>query len=131
MATAVAEAEAYISTVGEWQAERPTKLSVNLRTLSGTNPLSKLNTRELRRFTSPLQKIAHAHQSTPIDRMEVIQPYVINPWEERLSVTISPKIGKAIEVANITGGIRIATGSSERMGIVGMGEPSTTPSALE
>jgi hypothetical protein len=89
--------------------------------LTGTNPVSKLNTRELRRFTSPLQKIAHAHQSTPTDRMEVIQPYVITPWEERLSVTISPKIGKAVEVANITGGIRIATSSSERKGVVGMG----------
>jgi hypothetical protein len=83
VATAVAEAEASIRTVGERHAEKATKLWVNLRTLPETNPFSKLNTRELRRFTSPLQRIAHAHQYTPTDRMEVIQPYVIAPWEER------------------------------------------------
>jgi ribonuclease HI len=121
VATAVAEAEASVRTVGERHAERATKLWVNLRTLPRTNPLSKLNTRDLRRFTSPLQRIAQAHQGTPTERMEVIQPYVITPWEERLSVTINPEIKEAVEVANTIGGIRIATSSSERKGVVGIG----------
>jgi hypothetical protein len=90
VATAVAEAEASIRTVSERFAVRATKLWVNLRTLPKTNPLSKLNTRELRRFTSPLQRIARVHQNTPTDNMEVIWPYAIAPWEERLLATIEP-----------------------------------------
>lgn len=72
VATAVAEAEASIRTVSERFAVRATKLWVNLRTLPKTNPLSKLNTRELRRFTLLLQKIALTHQHTPTDRIEAI-----------------------------------------------------------
>jgi hypothetical protein len=121
VATAVAEAEASIRTVSERFAVRATKLWVNLRTLPETNPLSKLNTRELRRFTSPLQRIAHAHQSTPTDKMEVIEPYVIAPWEERLPATIGRGTEVAVCIANTTRGIRIATSSSARKGIVGMG----------
>jgi hypothetical protein len=121
VATAVAEAEASIRTVDERHAERATKLWVNLRTLPETNPLSKLNTRELRRFTSPLQRIAHAHQNMPTDRMEVIQPYVTAPWEERLPATIDPGTEEAIDAANSICGIRIATSSSARKGRVGMG----------
>ena len=61
VATTVIEAEASIRTVDKRHTERATKLWVNLRTLPETNPLSKLNTRELRRFTLLLQRIAHAH----------------------------------------------------------------------
>jgi hypothetical protein len=119
VATAMAEAEASIRTVRERHVERATKLWVNLRTLPDTNPLSKLNTRQLRRFTSPLQKIARAHRCTPTDRMEIIRPYVITPWEERLVAKIDPE--KAIDTAKATQGVCIATSSSERKGMVGMG----------
>jgi hypothetical protein len=121
VATAVAEAEASIRTVGERHAEWATKLWVNLRTLPKTNPLSKLNTRELRRFTSLLQRIAHAHQNTPTDKIEVIQPYVIAPWEERLPATIDLGTEEAVRVAKTIRGIRITTSSSARKGIVRMG----------
>ena len=84
-----------------------------------TNPLSRLNTRQLRRFTSPLQKIAQAHRCAPTDRMEIIRPYVITPWEERLITRIDPE--KAIETAKTTQGVCIATSSSGRKGMVGMG----------
>jgi ribonuclease HI len=53
--------------------------------------------------------------------MEVIQPYAVTPWEERLSTTIAPDREKAVAAANSTHGIQIATSSSERRGIVGMG----------
>jgi hypothetical protein len=56
----VAEAEASIRTVGERHAERAITIWANLHALPDTNPLSKLKTRERRRFTSPLQKIALA-----------------------------------------------------------------------
>lgn len=120
VATAVAEAEASIRTVRERHAERATKFWVNLHTLPETHPLPKLNTRELRRFTSPLQKIALAHRRAPTDRMEIIQPYAVSPWEERLPTRIdAPE--RAIESAKATHGVCIATSSSGRRGMVGMG----------
>jgi ribonuclease HI len=121
VATAVAEAEASICTIRERHSERATNLWINLRTLPRTNPLSRMGIRVFQRFTSPLQKIADAHRRTLTDRMEVIQPYVVTPWEDRLSATIEPDKEKAVEAANLTHGIRIATSSSERRAIVGMG----------
>ena len=54
--------------------------------------------------------------------MEVIEPYVIAPWEERLSAKIDRGTEVvAVRVANTTRGIRIATSSSTKKGIVGMG----------
>jgi hypothetical protein len=121
VATAIAEAEASIRTVHERHAERATKLWIGLRTLPKTNPLSRLGTRAFQRFISPLQKIAHAHRRIPTDNMEVIQPYVVTPWEDRLSATINPDKEKAVKAANSTHGVRIATSSSERRGLVGIG----------
>jgi ribonuclease HI len=121
VATAIAEAEASIRTIRERHSERATNLWISLRTLPKTNPLSRLGTKVFQRFTSPLQKIADAHQRTPTDRMEIIQPYVVTPWEDRLSTTIELDKEKAVEIANLTHGIQIATSSSERRGIVGMG----------
>jgi hypothetical protein len=88
VSTAVAEAEACISTVKERQAIRATKFWVNVRTLPATNPLSKLSTRTLKRYTSPLQRFASEHQNTPVARMEIIQPYIMAPWEQRLHAII-------------------------------------------
>jgi hypothetical protein len=53
--------------------------------------------------------------------MEIIQPYVVAPWEERLTTHIESNKEKAVLIANVIPGIRIATSSSERMGVVGMG----------
>ena len=75
----------------------------------------------LQRFTSPLQKIAYIHRDTPTDKMEVIQPYVIPPWEDRLPISINPDKDRATEIAISTQGIQIATSSSGRRGMVGMG----------
>jgi len=69
-----------------------------------------------------LQRIAHAHQNTPTDKMEVIELYVIAPWEERLSAKIDPGTEVVtVRIANTTRGIRIATCCSTRKGVVGMG----------
>ncbi|KAH9203124.1 hypothetical protein DL95DRAFT_507440, partial [Leptodontidium sp. 2 PMI_412] len=97
------------------------KLWVGLHTLPKTNPLSRISTRVLRRFTSPLQKIAQAHEDIPTDTVETIQEYAISPWEPRISAIINPDSERAAEAANCISGIRIATSSSERRGMVGMG----------
>ena len=120
VSTAVAEAEASIRTVAERLWDRAIKTWVSLHTLPMGNPLSKLATRPRRRFTSPLQKIAREHRHTPTERMEVIYPYIIVPWKERLSPTIEPK-EKAVETAKASHGIRIATSASVKRGTVGMG----------
>lgn len=39
--------------------------------------IGKGTTKGLLVFTLPLQRIAHAYQNTPTDKMEVIRPYVI------------------------------------------------------
>jgi Reverse transcriptase (RNA-dependent DNA polymerase) len=79
VAVAVAETEASIRTVRERHADRATKLWVGLHTLPKTNPLSRISTRILRRFTSPLQKIAQAHEDIPTDTVETIQEHAISP----------------------------------------------------
>jgi ribonuclease HI len=121
VATAVAEAEASICTVHERHTERATKLWVYLHTLPKTNPLARLHTTVFLKFTSPLQKIAQAHQSVPVDRMEVIEPYAVTPWGERISIVIDPDRKRAVEAANNMLGVRIATSASARNGIVGLG----------
>jgi hypothetical protein len=121
VAVAVSEAEASIRKVREWHADRAAKLWVCLHTLPGTNPLSRLRTAVCQRFTSPLQKIAQAHEDVPVNSVENTREYVVNPWEERIPAIIDPDSEKAVEVANRTEGIYIATSSSERKGMVGMG----------
>jgi hypothetical protein len=121
VAVAIAESEASIRTVVERHWNRATKLWVNFHTLPKVHPLSKLNTKALRRFVSPLQKIAQAHHSTPMDGMEIIKAYAIAPWEPRLPAVIESEPDKATRLANDARGMRIATSSSERKGIVGAG----------
>jgi hypothetical protein len=53
--------------------------------------------------------------------METIQEYVISPWEQRIPAIIDPDGERAAGMANRTSGICIATSSSERKGMVGMG----------
>ena len=121
VATAVAEAEASIRTVRERHIGKATKFWMNLRTLPKTHPLSRLSSRAFQRFISPLQKIAQIHQDTPTERMEIIQEYVTAPWEECIPLVIDHDKERAAQMANSLGDIRIATSSSCRYGIVGMG----------
>jgi hypothetical protein len=121
VATAVAEAEAYIRTVRERYTERATKLWVYIYTLPRTNPLARLHTTVFLKFTLLLQKIAQVHTTVAVDRMEVIQLYAVTPWGERISITIDPDRKKAVEAANYIPGVRIATSISTRNEIVGLG----------
>jgi hypothetical protein len=53
--------------------------------------------------------------------MEVIEPYAVTPWGERISIVIDPDRKRAVEAANNMLGVRIATSASARNGIVGLG----------
>ena len=121
VAAAVAETEASIRTVRERHADRAIKMWVDLHTLPKTNPLSRLSTTVCRRFTSPLQKVAQAHEDVPAGGVEMIQGYAISPWEQRVPAIIDTDCEKAVEAARRTSGIRIATSSSLRKDMVGMG----------
>lgn len=119
--TAIGEAEACIRTVKERHSTRAAKMWVGLRTLPETNPLARVNTRGCKRFVSPLQKIASTYQDATMNRLEVIEPYVLAPWEPRLQATINAGEGAAPATDTRTNGIYIVTSSSSRNGVVGMG----------
>jgi hypothetical protein len=73
---------------------------------------------EYSRYTSPLQRIAREHQTYDI---ETIQAYSISPWEKRIDVRVELDRQKAVQTTRNIEGVIIATCSSERNGIVGMG----------
>ncbi|MDN5289592.1 MAG: hypothetical protein JWR38_5866 [Mucilaginibacter sp.] len=54
MATAVAEAEASISPIQEWHAQRAARLWINIYTLLGTHPLALKKIQTTVQFMSPL-----------------------------------------------------------------------------
>ncbi|EAQ84812.1 hypothetical protein CHGG_08826 [Chaetomium globosum CBS 148.51] len=66
-------------------------------------------------------KIARVAEGVRVDRMETIQEYAVPPWVPRLRPTLEADRGKAAEMVNKISGIVIATSSSVKKGIVGMG----------
>ena len=56
-----------------------------------------------------------------MDVMEIIQPFAVTPWEERIQTMIQPERERAVETANATKGMLASTSSSERNGKIGMG----------
>src|SRR4051794_32985687 len=115
VATVIGEAEASIPTILKRHESKAAAFWVNLRTLPPTNPLARLHTGRYRRFLSPLQRIAWAFHRTPTAAMERIQPYTLGPWEARVLVQIES------EETPIPEGIQIATSSSARNRVVGLG----------
>ncbi|EAQ87155.1 hypothetical protein CHGG_03774 [Chaetomium globosum CBS 148.51] len=118
---AVVEAEASIYPVRERHAQAAASLWINIHTLPGTHPLAMKKVRTTVRFVSPLQKIARVAEGVRVDRMETIQEYAVPPWVPRLRPTLEADRGKAAEMVNKISGIVIATSSSVKKGIVGMG----------
>jgi len=127
VATGVAEAEAYIATIQERFWRRASKLWVDIHTLPRTNPVRNLlrGIKTFRRFISPLRRIADVCRELPKDTMEVIQPFALAPWEARLQVTLNSQEekeeNKIKELARAGWAVRIATSSSARNDLVGMG----------
>nr|OQO21203.1 hypothetical protein B0A51_14688 [Rachicladosporium sp. CCFEE 5018] len=122
VSTVIAEAEASVRTVQERHSTRAAKLWINTRTLPQSNPLTRLNMkRKVRRFVSPLQRIATLYHNATMDRLEDIGPYALAPWKPRPKASIEPDAAKALGMAVATIGIRIVVSSSARNEIVGTG----------
>jgi exonuclease III len=119
VAVAIAEAEAYIRPVQQRQRERATKLWMTVQTLPDTHPLKKLQVKPFRRFVSPLQRICSLYSS--LHRMETIKPFAISPWKKRIEMIVRSDPQEACQVAEGARGIVVATCSSGRNGIVGIG----------
>ncbi|KJZ69076.1 hypothetical protein HIM_11526 [Hirsutella minnesotensis 3608] len=121
VAVAVAEAEASIQTVEERYRQATRRLCINLRTLPMTHPLAALRNRTSRWFISPMQKIVSAVSRDHTDRMEVVHEYGLPPRTSRMPVVVEDDLAKAVKAANDVKGIIIATSSSQKGGMVGMG----------
>ncbi|KAK7582830.1 hypothetical protein V3481_012128 [Fusarium oxysporum f. sp. vasinfectum] len=127
VATGVAEAEAHIATIQERFWRRASKLWVDIHTLPRTNPVRNLlrGIKAFRRFISPLRRIADICRELPKDTMEVIQPFTLAPWEARLQVILNSQgeeeEDKIKELAKAGWAVKIATSSSARNDLVGMG----------
>jgi hypothetical protein len=125
VAMAVAEVEAGILTAQERFARRAAKLWINLRTLPKSHPLRRIGTYSFRRFISPPHQIAAIHQKIPVDRLETIYPFTLAPWEEQLQKVVEEDDEKVIEAANAAANaawaVRIATSSSAKNDLVGLG----------
>jgi hypothetical protein len=119
VAVAIAEAEAFIRPVHQRLGERATKLWIGIHTLPDTHPLKRLRTSVFQRFTSPLQKIRLAHQ--PTEEIETIQAFAVPPWEKRIDIIVKLDHREAAQTARDAQGIVVATSSSEKNGIVGIG----------
>ena len=115
VATVIGDAEASIPTVRQRHQAQAAEFWVNLQMLPLTNSLARLHTGRYRRFLSPLQRISGALHRASTTTMELIEVYVIAPWEARMKVQIES------HEAPIAEGIQIATSSSARNGVVGMG----------
>ncbi|KAF5725014.1 reverse transcriptase [Fusarium mundagurra] len=127
VATGVAEAEAHIATIHDPFWRRASKLWVDIHTLPRTNPVRNLlrGIKAFRRFISPLRRFADVCRELPKDTLEVIQPFALAPWEARLQVILNSQgeaeEDKIKELAKAGWAVRIATSSSARHDLVGMG----------
>ena len=121
VATAVAEAEADIQPFHIRHMEKATKLWIDIQTLPKSNPLARLKTITTQRFRSPLQRIAQPLEAITSEWIETIQAFTVPPWTGRIQ-TICEKDGdKAIEIASKAIGILVATSTSAKSEMVGMG----------
>ncbi|KAH7459183.1 hypothetical protein FOMA001_g20218 [Fusarium oxysporum f. sp. matthiolae] len=136
VATGVAESEAHIATIYERFWRRASKLWVDIHTLPRTNPVRNLlrGIKAFRRFISPLRRIADVCRELPRDTMEIVQPFALAPWEERMQATLGGQGGeeddKIKELAKAGWAVRIATSSSARNDLVGMGGTVRIPISL-
>jgi hypothetical protein len=121
VAIAVAEAEASIQPVQERHAQAATRFWTNRWSLPRTHPLATLKVKPYRRFVSPMQRVAQAQREIATERMEIIQEYALPPWRDRILVLFDPDRESAVEAAKRVKGVVIATCSSQRGGMVGMG----------
>jgi hypothetical protein len=99
-----------------------------MQTLPETHPLAALRVRETQRYLSPLTRLALAHDGA-VERMETIEPYALPPWHRKMVVEYDSGKDAVADVsinddatdARSARQVLIATSTSARNGIVGMG----------
>jgi hypothetical protein len=67
---------------------------------------------------SPLYQVAAALKDIKMEEMEVIDPFVLAPWEKRVQTTTDAEL---IRQPDTNRAVYIAVSSSTRNGIVGFG----------
>ena len=121
VATAVAEAEAHISSARDRFWRRAVKLWTDVHTLPETNPLRRTTSR-MRKFRkqyrSPLYQVADALEGVSLEKLETIRPYLLPPWKERLHTVIDDSAAAHLDQ---DWAVRMAVSSSARNGVVGAG----------
>ncbi|KAM4067345.1 endonuclease-reverse transcriptase domain-containing protein [Hirsutella rhossiliensis] len=120
VATAVAEAEAGLQPFRERHAQAATRFWIRMRTLPKTHPLTSLRLKLNKRYASPMQKLASAMGGLDTKRLEVIHEFALAPWIDRLHVAQECDQVELVKPDELDG-IVIATSSSQRKGLVGMG----------
>ncbi|KAM9874254.1 hypothetical protein VDGL01_11687, partial [Verticillium dahliae] len=130
VATAVAGAEASIPTVRQRFARRATTFWIGMHTLPRNHPLVHFMTRSTRRFTSPLQRIAAAHEGMPVDNSEIIKPFVLGPWKKRINLLQEKDVTTALSEGAPQDPTVITTSTSTRSDTVGIGITTRTPRAI-
>lgn len=120
VATSVAEAEAHIVSARERFWKRAIKMWVDVHTLPGTNPLSRITKRIKKFYTtfrSPLHQVAERLKGVPLLRMETIIPVSLEPRRGRLKTVMDRSTDEVC--AGWT--VAVAVSSSARNDMVGVG----------
>ncbi|KAL6401254.1 reverse transcriptase [Ilyonectria robusta] len=86
-----------------------------------TPPVSFADVTRSSPSSEPSNKIVSAVERVHTERMEVIHEYALPPWTSRIPVVGENDLAKAAKAPNDIEGIIIATSSSKKGGIVGMG----------
>jgi ribonuclease HI len=131
VATAVAEAEAGILPAHDRFSRRALKLWIDTHTLPRSHPLRTTGFRLFTRFVSPMQKLAKELQGIPLDRLETVKPFPVAPWIERIETITEEGDPEGTEWAQAERAVRIATSSSARNAMVGLGWARRAPVSLE
>jgi hypothetical protein len=129
VATAVAEAEASILPAHERFSRRALKLWVDINTLPRSHPFRTTKFRLFTRFISPMQKLVRDLREISLDRLEIIESFPMAPWVDRIEAFTEEKDPEIARLIQADWAVRIATSSSARNGMVGLGWARRTPSS--
>jgi ribonuclease HI len=80
-----------------------------------------------KRHRSPLYQVADALKGIAMEKLEIINPFTLSPWEERIQ-TITEDLTATQSADNYD--VRIAVSSSARNGVVGIGGAVSLPASV-
>jgi ribonuclease HI len=125
------EMEASLVPTKQRLEEQQNKFWVKSHTLPDKHPLWRIHRAidvRNRRFVSPLQRIASRLETIDLSELEIIEPFCIPPWQEKINVTISSR-EEALKWAEESKEIKVFVDASYRKGRAGIGlfhAPNTT-----